>query len=257
VPSAFLIVVVGVFGLLIGSFLNAWAYRLPREISIARGRSFCPACSTPINWSDNVPLVSYLVLRGRCRACGVHISVRYPLGEAGTATLFVLAGVLTGASWLLPLQLVFIGVLVLISQTDLEFHEVPGDVLLVAGVIGLGGMIALHPHRWWVYVAASLGAAGFLLVVRFLYKMVRGVTGMGIGDVSISFLLGAFLGAAVVPAMFLGFLLGAVAGIVVLVRREGDMKTALPFGPFLAAGGVVMLFAGQPLIHAYLSIIGR
>ena len=123
--------------------------------------------------------------------------------------------------------------------------------------IGLGGMIALHPHRWWVYVAAALGAAGFLLVVRFLYKVVRGVTGMGIGDVSISFLLGAYLGAAVVPAMFLGFLLGAVAGIVVMARQAGNMKTALPFGPFLAAGGIVMLFAGQPLIHAYLSLIAR
>ena len=254
---AFLVVVVGVFGLLIGSFLNAWAYRLPREISIARGRSFCPACSAPIRWVDNVPLVSYLVLRGRCRACGAHISVRYPLGEAGTAALFVLAAVLTGASWLLPLQLLFISVLVLISQTDLEFHEVPGDVLLVAGAVGLGGMVALHPHRWWVYVAASLGAAAFLLVARFLYRVVRGVTGMGIGDVSISFFLGAFLGAAVVPAMFLGFLFGAVVGIVVLVRKHGDMKTALPFGPFLAAGGVVMLFAGQPLIHAYLSLIKR
>jgi leader peptidase (prepilin peptidase) / N-methyltransferase len=247
----------GVFGLLIGSFLNAWAYRLPREISIARGRSFCPACSAPIHWYDNVPLVSYLVLRGHCRACGGHISVRYPLGEAGTAALFVLAAVLTGPSWLLPLQLLFISILVLISQTDLEFHEVPGDVLLVTGVIGLGGMIALHPQRWWVYVAASLGAAGFLLLVRFLYRVVRGVTGMGIGDVSISFCLGAFLGAAVVPAMFLGFLLGAVVGIVVLARKEGGMKTALPFGPFLAAGGVVMLFAGQPIIHAYLSLVGR
>ena len=257
VPAAFVVVVAGVFGLLIGSFLNAWAYRLPREISIARGRSFCPTCSAPINWYDNVPLASYLALRGRCRACKAHISLRYPLGEAGTAVLFVLAAVLTGASWLLPLQLLFISVLVLVSQTDLEFHEVPGDVLLVAGTVGLVGMIALHPHRWWVYVAASLGAAGFLLLVRFLYKVVRGVTGMGIGDVSISFFLGAFLGAAVVPAMFLGFLLGAVAGIVVLTREEGNMKTALPFGPFLAVGGVVMLFAGQPIIHAYLHLIAR
>jgi leader peptidase (prepilin peptidase)/N-methyltransferase len=255
VPAAFVAIVAGVFGLLIGSFVNAWAYRLPREISIARGRSFCPACSAPIHWYDNVPLLSYLVLRGRCRACGGHISVRYPLGEAGTAALFVLAAVLTGPSWRLLLQLAFIGILVLVSQTDLEFHEVPGDVLLISGVIGLGGMIALHPHRWWVYVVASLGAAGFLLVVRFLYRVVRGVTGMGIGDVSISFFLGAFLGAAVVPAMFLGFVLGALVGIVVLARKKGDMKTALPFGPFLAAGGVVMLFAGPALIHAYLSLI--
>jgi leader peptidase (prepilin peptidase) / N-methyltransferase len=256
VSAGFLIVVVGVFGLLIGSFLNAWAYRLPREISIARGRSFCPACAAPIHSYDNVPLVSYLMLRGRCRACGAHISVRYPLGEAGTAALFVLAAVLTGPSWLLPPQLLFISVLVLLTQTDLEFREVPGDILLISGAVGLGTMIALHPHRWWVYVAASLGAAGFLLLIRFLYKVVRGVTGMGIGDVSISFFLGAFLGAAVVPAMFLGFLLGAVAGIAVLARNGGDTKTALPFGPFLAAGGVVMLFAGQSVIHAYLSLIG-
>ena len=255
--GTYVIVVAGVFGLLIGSFLNAWAYRLPREISIAQGRSFCPACSGPIRWYDNVPLVSYLVLHGRCRACGARISPRYPLGEALTAGLFVLAAALTGPKWELLPQLLFIAVLVLISQTDLEFREVPGDVLLIAGALGLGAMIALHPHRWWAYVAAAGGAAAFVLVVRFLYKVVRGVTGMGIGDVSISFFLGAFLGGAVVPAMFLGFLLGAAVGVVVLARKAGGMKTALPFGPFLAAGGIVMLFAGSSVIHAYLSLIRR
>ena len=227
----------------------------PREISIAKGRSFCPACSVPIRWYDNVPLVGFAVLRGRCRACGDRISARYPLGEATMAVLFILAAALTGPTWELLLQLLFISVLVLVTQTDLEFQEVPGDVLLVAGVIGLGGMVALHSDRWWVWVVAAAAAPAFMLVVRGLYKVARGVTGMGIGDVTLSFFLGAFLGVAVVPALFLGFLLGALAGAVALVGKRGDMKTALPFGPFLAVGGVVMLFVGTAVIEAYLSLL--
>lgn len=254
-PSWFVMLFAGIFGLLVGSFLNAWAYRLTRNISIARGRSACPACGGAIAWYDNVPLVSYAVLRGRCRACGARISPRYPLGEGITAALFVLAAALTGATWELLLQLLFIAVLVLTTETDLEAQEVPGDVLLVAGAIGLGGTIALHVDRWWVYVAASLGAAAFMIVVRTLYKAVRGVTGMGSGDVTLSFFLGAYLGAAAVPALFLGFLLGAVAGVVLIARQRGTAKSALPFGPFLAMAGVVMLFAGQALIDAYLSLI--
>lgn len=254
-PAWFVIVAAGVGGLLIGSFVNAWAYRLPREISIARGRSFCPACSTPIRWYDNIPLLGFLLLRGRCRACGARISVRYPLGEAAMAALFVLAAVLTGPTWELLLQLLFIAVLVLVTQTDLEFQEVPGDVLLVAGVVGLGGMVALHSDRWWVWVAAAAAAPAFMLAVRGLYRAVRGVTGMGIGDVTLSFFLGAFLGAAVVPALFLGFLLGAVAGGVALANRRGDMKTALPFGPFLAVAGAAMLFLGTAVIQAYLGLL--
>lgn len=254
-PQWFVLLAAGVGGLLVGSFLNAWAYRLPRDISIAKGRSFCPACSAPIRWQDNIPLFSYLVLRGRCRACGARISWRYPAGEATTAGLFLAAAAATGATWELLLQLVFISVLVLVTQTDLEFREVPGDVLLVAGVIGLGGMAVLHRDRWWVWVAAALGAAAFMVVVRSLYKAVRGVTGMGSGDVTLSFFLGAYLGVAVVPGLFAGFLLGAIAGMVVLARGHGDMKTAVPFGPFLALGGVLMLFVGDALIGAYLGLL--
>ena len=243
--------------MLVGSFLNAWAYRRPRDISIARGRSFCPACSAPVHWYDNVQLLSFVVLRGRCRACGARISWRYPAGEAATAALFALAAAITGLAWALPLQLLFIAVLVLTAQTDLEFHEVPGDVLMAGAIIGLAGMIAVHPARWWVFVAAAGGAACFLIVVRAAYKAIRGVTGMGAGDVSIALLLGAYLGAAVLPAMFLGFLLGAVVGVAVMARKGGTMKTALPFGPFLAVGGVAMLFAGEPIIRAYLHLLAR
>lgn len=254
-PAWFVALFAGVFGLLVGSFINAWAYRMTRDISIAHGRSACPGCGTEIAWYDNVPLVSYAVLRARCRACGAHISARYPAGEFATAALFVLAALLTGPTWELPLRLLFIAVLVLETQTDLEAQEVPGDVLLIAGVIGLAGMIALHLDRWWVYVAAALGAAAFMYLVRTLYKLVRGVTGMGIGDVTLSFFLGAYLGAAVVPALFAGFLLGALAGVAVVFWRRGNAKTALPFGPFLAVAGFIMLFAGRPLIEAYLSLI--
>lgn len=251
--SALLVVGSGVFGLLIGSFLNACAYRIPEHVSVARGRSFCPHCRTQIRAFDNVPLLSWIVLRGRCRACGASIHWRYPLVEALTGSLFACLALLDGPGALLLLHLVFVAALILVSDIDIQTRLIPDVIVLPVAAIGLAGMIALDPSRWWVWPVAGFGAAGFLLVIGLVYERVRKVEGMGMGDVKLALCMGAFLGASVVPALFVGFFLGAVAGVVVAFRG-GSAKTAIPFGPFLAAGAVVALFAGPWLIDSYLNL---
>jgi len=253
--EAFLIVGCGVLGLLVGSFLNAWAYRLPREISVARGRSFCPACEKPLSWYENVPLASYAAQGGRCRGCGARISIRYPLGEAVTAALFAGAAAFTGWQWVLLPQLVFLAVLVVVSEIDLECSIIPNVIVLPAAAIGLAAMIAIEPGRWYEWLGASAGSAAFLLVIAWLYERIRGMSGLGMGDVKLALCMGAYLGWSVIPALFIGFVLGAVVGVVLVARQKGDMKTAMPFGPFLAFGGVVGLFLGPTIIAAYLGLI--
>lgn len=252
--DVFLVVVCGIFGLLIGSFLNAWAYRWAHESSIARGRSACPSCGAQIAWYDNIPLVSYAVLGGHCRACHAHISIRYPIGEALTAGLFALAAALTGLEWVLLPQLVFLAVLVVVSEIDLEVRLIPDVIVLPAAAFGLVAMILMDLSHWWEYVAAAFGAAAFFFVVALLYERIRGVSGMGMGDVKLALCMGAYLGPAVIPALFIGFVLGAVFGVAVMAKRKGTMKSALPFGPFLAAGGVIGLFLGPTIIDAYLRL---
>jgi len=247
------IVVAGVFGLLIGSFLNAFAYRLPLGISVAHGRSFCPVCTTQIRAVDNVPLVSWVVLRGRCRACGAPISWRYPLVEALTAALFAAVAAVTGPSPVLPLQLLFVAALVLVGDIDIAEQIIPDAIVLPVAVVGLIGMTALDPgggHRW-VWLVSGLGAAGFLLAAGLVYERLRGVEGMGMGDVKLALCMGFFLGAAVIPALFMGFIAGALIGVVLVARGRGS-QTALPFGPFLAMGAVVALLYGDRLLQLYL-----
>jgi leader peptidase (prepilin peptidase)/N-methyltransferase len=257
VSTTFLAVCCGVLGLLVGSFLNAWAYRLPRHLSVARGRSFCPMCQQPIAWYDNVPLVSYAVLRGRCRACGAPISPRYPIGEAATAALFAGAAAFTGLQWLLLPQLVFLAVLVVVSEVDLELRIIPNVIVLPAAALGLTAMIAIEPEHWYEYLVAALGSAAFLYVIAVIYERLRGMSGLGMGDVKLALCMGAFLGWSVIPALFVGFVLGAIIGVIAIARGKGDMKTAIPFGPFLAAGGAIGLFLGPTIISAYLDLVLR
>jgi leader peptidase (prepilin peptidase)/N-methyltransferase len=255
VLHAYIIVVAGVFGLIIGSFLNACAYRLPLGISVAYGRSFCPVCTTQIRASDNIPLVSWVVLRGHCRACGTPISWRYPLVEALTGLLFAALAALDGPGALLALHLLFVAALVLVSDIDVEQRIIPDVVILPTALIGVAGMTILNPGAGprWEWLAAGLGAAGFLLAAGFVYERLRGAEGMGMGDVKLALCMGFFLGSAVVPALFIGFITGALAGIVLMARGMGA-RTALPFGPFLALGAVVSLFCGGELIHLYLHV---
>lgn len=255
--GAFVVIVAAVYGLIIGSFINAWAYRLPRGISVARGRSFCPQCDAPIRAYDNIPLVSWLILRGRCRSCGERISVRYPLGEALVGVLFAVVAVVDGPSWMLAPHLLFVATLVLVSEVDLQVRIIPDIVILPAAAAGLALMVALRPGQWLEWVVAGLGAALALFLIAEVYERVRGIAGMGMGDVKMALCMGFFLGAAVVPALFIAFVVGAIGGVLLMVFAGRGGKTAVPFGPFLAAGAIVALFVGRPLIHAYLHLALR
>ncbi len=249
-----LVVIAAVYGLLIGSFLNAWAWRLAHDERITQGRSRCPYCGHLIRGYDNIPLLSWLVLRGRCRDCRAPIHWRYPVGEALTAALFAAVAAMDGLSWMLIPHLLFVSALIVVSQVDLEIRIVPDVVILPAAAIGLPLMIVLGEGPWWQWPVAGLGAAAFLYVIGEVYYRVRHVEGMGFGDVKLALCMGVYLGASVVPALFIGFIGGALAGVIILALRKGDGKTAIPFGPFLAAAAVICLFAGPALIAAYLGL---
>jgi len=237
-------------GLALGSFLNVVAARVPLKRSLVSPGSACMACGHEIAWYDNVPLLSYALLRGRCRSCAVHIPLRYPAVELATALL------LAGSVWRFGLggsaavASFFCLALVAVSATDLEHRIIPNRIVVPAGVIVLAANTALHPGPQWAI--GAFGASGFLLVAALAYP-----GGMGMGDVKLAFLMGAALGKTVPVALFVGMLAAMVPGIVLLVRHgRAARKMGVPFGPFLALGSVVALFAGTWLLHGYLSLSG-
>jgi leader peptidase (prepilin peptidase)/N-methyltransferase len=250
--TAFLVAVAVVYGLIFGSFLNAWAWRLAHGAQISSGRSACPHCHHLIRAYDNVPVVSWLALKGSCRDCSAPISWRYPVGEALTAILFAALVVHYGLTWLLVPHLIFISVMILVSEVDLEKRIIPDVVILPATLIGLPLMILFGDGPWWEWPVAGLGAALVLFLIGEVYYRVRHVEGMGFGDVKMALCMGVYLGAAVIPAVFIGFISGALIGVAVMALQKGGGKTAIPFGPFLAAGAIVALFVGQAIIDAYL-----
>ena len=248
-PIAFAAAFAGVLGATIGSFLNVVAYRLPRHESLVRPGSRCPGCGTAIKPYDNLPVLGWLLLRGRCRTCRTRISPRYPIVEASTAALAA-AVVLTKHSAVdVVLGLVLVGVLVPIALIDLDHRIIPNKITLPAAVAAVAIGIALDRHGVPEQLIAGAGAGGFLLAFALAYPR-----GMGIGDVKLAAVLGLFLGRSVAVAILAGVLLGTVVGAVVMARVgvEKGRKTAVPFGPFLAVGGLVGLFVGPAIIHWYL-----
>ncbi len=238
----------GLVGAAVGSFLNVVAYRLPRRMSLAGPRSLCPSCGTQIAARDNVPLVSWLALRGRCRACGARISPRYPLVEAVTAALFVAVGLRAGGTPELLAWLVLASTLVVVTLIDLDHRIVPNRVLAPAAVAALAIWVVGDVDRLPGNALAALLAGTALFVPALLYPQ-----GMGMGDVKLAALLGLFLGRAVAPAMFAALLVGSLVGIgIVLVRGASARKHAIPFAPYLALGGLVGVFAGDEIVDWYL-----
>ena len=236
-------------GLALGSFLNVVAARLPERRSVVGGRSACLACGSEIAWYDNVPLVSYIVLRGRCRSCRAPISWRYPAVELATAVLVAACFVRFGFSGEAFVAAYFCAVLVGLSAIDAERRILPDVIVLPSFALVLAAHIALEPERAVELVAASLGASAFLFLALLAYPK-----GMGMGDVKLALLLGAGLGASVVVGMMIG-MLSALVYSTVLFARHGmaARKMAIPFGPFLAFGAIVALFAGEAILQAYLS----
>jgi leader peptidase (prepilin peptidase)/N-methyltransferase len=233
-------------GLAVGSFLNVVAARLPLKRSIVSPGSACPSCETSIAWYDNIPLVSYAVLRGRCRHCGVSISWRYPAVEAATAVLVACSALKFGFSWDFLVAVGFCAVLVAISATDLERRIIPNRIVLPATVVLLAAQTILHPSVEWI--AAGLGAALFFLLAALAYP-----GGMGMGDVKLALLLGVVLGRTVPVALMIGMLSALVPSVVLIAKHgKAGRKKAIAFGPFLALGGLAALFAGNPILDWYL-----
>ena len=248
-PIAFAAAFAGVFGATIGSFLNVVAYRLPRHESLVRPGSRCPGCGTAIKPYDNLPVIGWLMLRGRCRGCRIAISPRYPLVEATTAALAVTVVLTRHSAAEIALGLVLVGVLVPIALIDLDHRIIPNKITLPAAVAAVVIGAALNLNGVPEQLIAGAGAGGFLLFFVLAYPR-----GMGMGDVKLAAVLGLFLGRSVAVGMLAGVLLGTVVGAAVMARVgiEKGRKTAVPFGPFLAIGGLVALFAGPAIIHWYL-----
>ncbi len=239
------------FGLIIGSFLNVVAFRLPARMSLALPASHCPSCETPIKPYDNVPVLSWLILRGRCRSCSEPISARYPIVEAITAALFVaVVAVHHADTAALVLGLVLVAFLVPIALIDLDHRIIPNRLTLPAAVLAVVLGTALDPGGEVERLIAGAAAA----LVLGLPSLIN-PRGMGMGDAKLIGVLGLYLGSAVVPAFFVAFLAGTAVGIAILVRKgmSQGRRTAVPFGPFLALGGLVGVLAGAELVELYLT----
>jgi leader peptidase (prepilin peptidase)/N-methyltransferase len=236
-------------GLAIGSFLNVVAARVPLRRSVVRPASACMQCGTEITARDNVPLLSYALLRGRCRHCGVRIPLVYPAVELVTALLVAACVWRFGLSGRAGVAAFFCIVLVAISAIDLEHRIIPNRIVLPATVLVLVVQTALAPSPEWAI--AAVGASAFLLAAALAYP-----AGMGMGDVKLALLMGAALGRTVPVALMVGMLAAMVPAVVLLARHGSKArKMGVPFGPFLALGSVVALFAGHQLLDAYLSLL--
>jgi leader peptidase (prepilin peptidase)/N-methyltransferase len=239
----------GAFGLIVGSFLNVVVYRLPRGESIVFPGSHCPSCDTPIKAYDNVPVLSWLVLRGRCRSCRKSISARYPIVEAVTAALLVAVVLAKGADSDAWLGLAFVILLVPVTLIDLDHRIIPNTLMLVGTVVSVGILLLTDPGALTEHLIAAAAAGGFLLIAALAYP-----AGMGMGDVKLAAVMGLFLGRDVGPAMLVALVAGSVVGALIIARKgaKEGRKTAIPFGPYLAFGGLVGLFAGDAIVDWYL-----
>ena len=236
-------------GLLAGSFVSVVAHRVPRGESIVGPRSRCPACGAQIAAYDNVPVVSWLILRGRARCCGAPISPRYPLTELTLGALYAATVlVLWDEPWEVALGLVFVTVLAAITLTDLERRIIPNRILIVAAVAGAAIAAVGDPGSLPERAIAAAAAGGVLFAAALAYPK-----GMGLGDVKLAAAMGVFLGRNVAPAILVALLAGSLVGLA-MIARDGAAarKRAIPFGPFLALGGVVGLLYGDQLVHWYL-----
>jgi leader peptidase (prepilin peptidase)/N-methyltransferase len=253
--TATLAVLCGLFGLAIGSFLNVVIYRVPRGESVLHPRSHCPSCGTPIAERDNIPVVSWLMLHGRCRHCRASISIQYPAVEAATAALFAGAAVRFGADWVLPAFLALLAGLLALACTDLELMLLPKRIVyptlaLVSGLLVVAAGATGDWHN--LGTAAACGAVAFAAFFALNFVNPRW---MAFGDVRLALLIGVGLGwlgpGTVLLGFFLGFLLGAVIGVGLILAKRIGRRTPVPFGVFLAAGSVLAMYFGDAILHWY------
>lgn len=247
------VVLIGLFGLMVGSFLNVCISRLPAGESVVHPGSRCPACRTPIKPYDNIPVVSYLMLGGRCRSCKAGISLRYPLVELATGAAFATDALVFGDTpWLLVSRLVFTSLLVTLFGTDLETQRLPNVLTIPGLVVGLAASLVLPPGLRASAAGVALGG-GVLFAIRAAWKSVTGVDAMGLGDVKMLGMVGAFLGwRGVVVTLFFASVAGALAGVALTVFFGRSMRSKLAFGTFLALAAFAASLIGDALMNWYL-----
>jgi leader peptidase (prepilin peptidase)/N-methyltransferase len=239
----------GVLGAIVGSFLNVVVHRLPRHESLISPASHCPGCDAPVKPYDNIPVLSWLLLRGHCRSCGEPISPRYPLLEAATAALCVGAVLVHHSAAGMALALLTILIVVPAALIDLEHRIIPNRITVPGAVLAIAIGLALDPAGEPGRLLAGACAGGFLLIAALAYP-----AGMGMGDVKLAAVMGLTLGAAVAPSIFIALLAGVAVGAVIIARKgaKAGRKTAVPFGPFLALGALVGVFVGAQLVDVYI-----
>jgi leader peptidase (prepilin peptidase) / N-methyltransferase len=245
--SAAEVIAAGLFGAVIGSFLNVVAHRVPLGESLVSPGSRCPECGADVRPYDNVPVVSWLLLRGRCRDCGAPISPRYPLVELVTALVFAAVVAVRGFDDDLVLELPFVSALIALAAIDFDHKLLPNKIVYPLAAYGVIATLLVDRDDIVENLIAGAGAFAFLLLAVLAYPR-----GMGMGDVKLAGAMGLFLGLSIVPALLVAFLSGTLVGIVILAREgAAGRKTAVPFGVFLALGGIVAVLAGPELIDVY------
>jgi len=273
IPSWYFSLSMALFGLLFGSFANVVTWRLPRGESVVRPGSHCPRCGASIAWYDNIPVLSWLVLRGRCRQCSEPISARYPLVEAASGALFLLAALVWGPSARALFGAALFWFLLTLSLIDLEHMRLPNSLVGALALLGLVGVLLSQLLGQDVVPLVGIGAsgltaqplpaaalgvllgAGLPAAIAFAYRLIRGRSGFGMGDVKLLGALGIFLGPYVLLTFFLASLLGALGGAILGRGRELSQRR-IPFGPWLALGAVTTAVAGPALVSGYLHLVG-
>lgn len=252
--SPFVIALAATGGLILGSFLNVCIYRLPRRESVISPGSHCPSCGKKIRWADNIPIISWLALRGRCRDCGERISIRYPMVELLTTAATLVIVMLTPVGPLLASRLVLGAVLIVLLLIDLEHQILPNLITLPGIVVGFLLSLVAPPGPVSSLLGIVLGG-GVLYAIATGYYLIRKEEGMGMGDVKMLAMIGAFLGwQAVVVTLIFSSLAGAVVGLGLIAFMRADMRYALPFGTFLAMAAFIAMFGGDAIVNWYLGL---
>jgi leader peptidase (prepilin peptidase) / N-methyltransferase len=257
--------IVFIFGAVIGSFLNVCIYRIPRNKSIVKPNSFCPNCETPIKVYDNIPIIGYILLGGKCRQCGTKISKRYPLIELLTAILYLMFYRKLGLTFELFVTLLFVTLLIAVAFIDLDFQIIP-DVLSIGGLVT--GLVFAIFRPMFLYIDPKFGfldalygvllGGGVLFIIAYGYQLIMKREGMGGGDIKLLAMIGAFTGfKGVLFSLIGGSIIGTLVGIPLMLIKKENTKYAIPFGPFLSLSAVIFLFSGDMFINGFLNFMVR
>jgi leader peptidase (prepilin peptidase) / N-methyltransferase len=256
IPTIFYISSTFILGLLIGSFLNVCIHRIPKELSIINPPSSCPTCKKRIAWYDNIPILSFIILRGKCRNCGEKISWRYPLVEAMSGILAALLVYKFGPTVEFAVLYIFCASLIVISMIDLQYQIIPNEISISGIILGFIYSFFSPVFTWQASLLGILVGGGILALIALIYYFLMKSEGMGGGDIKLLAMIGAFLGVGgVVFTLAIGSIVGSVIGIILMLKDKGDSKAKIPFGPFLSLGALGYIFFGGLLFDTYLGLL--